>query len=365
MKKKSGKILVALSGGGTGGSVVPLLSVARVLSRRHEDVDFLFFGTKNGPEFNLVADEKELNIKYLTISAGKLRRYFSGKNILDLFFIAYSFFQSLYLLIKYRPQTFIAAGAFVAVPPAFAAKILGIPVLMHQQDIHPGLANKIIAPLANLKTVAFEKSLSDYSGAIWVGNPVDEVEISRALIAKNQIKKEYSITDSLPFVLVTGGGTGANFLNQLVLDSLKEFKDKIQIVHLSGAGKIHSENHRNYQAYEFLFHENILKLIAASDLVVSRAGLGTLTELSALAKPTILVPIPNSHQEENARLFSKATVVLEQKELNAKNFSERIINILNKPSETERMSREIKKMIKPGAAEFLAEKIYEYSRKKS
>ena len=366
MKNNSGKILVALSGGGTGGPVVPLLSVARVLKRQHQEVKFLFFGTVFGPERSFVKDEENsLEIKYLAIRSGKLRRYFSWRNFSDLFFIVFAFFQSLFLLIKYRPKALFSVGGFVAVSPAWAAKILGIPVLMHQQDSRPGLANKMIAPVASSRTVTFEKSLQDYKNAIWIGNPIDEEEIKNAQDSLTQTREKYNLTNSLPIVLVTGGGTGAGYLNNLISESQAALCEKFQIVHLCGNGKKETENKVNYQAYDFLPHQEIIKLMAVSDLVISRCGLGTLSELSLLAKPAILIPIPESHQEDNAELFKGVSLVLNQKEINTNLFVEKVSQLLEDKEELNRMSKEIKKLIKSGAAEFLAEKIYEYSRKKN
>ncbi|MFZ4648139.1 MAG: UDP-N-acetylglucosamine--N-acetylmuramyl-(pentapeptide) pyrophosphoryl-undecaprenol N-acetylglucosamine transferase [Patescibacteria group bacterium] len=364
MKKE--KILIALSGGGTGGPVVPLLSVVRIIKRQHQQVEFIFLGTNNGPEISLIENERDdLDIDYFRIYSGKLRRYFSWRNFTDPFVIIFSFFQSLFLFIKYRPKVFFAAGAFVAVPPAWAAKILGIPVFMHQQDYRAGLANKLIAPIASLKTVTFEKSLHDYREAIWIGNPANQEDLAVAAKAKQETIKKYQLRDDLPVVLVTGGGTGADFLNNLILESLNELTVDFQIIHLCGDGKKRHKNKVNYQAYEFLPHAELLKLMVVSDLVVSRCGLGTLTELSLLGKPAILIPIPDSHQEDNAKVFFQASLVLDQKNINSKIFIKEISQILKNKTELSHLSKEIKKIIKPGAAEFLAEKIYEYSRKKN
>ena len=366
MANKTNKILIALSGGGTGGPVVPLLNVARVLKRRHSEVEFLFFGTISGPELSLVKNEESaLNIKYLTIQSGKFRRYFSWRNFSDLFLIIFAFFQAFFLLIKYRPRALFSAGGFVAVPPAWAAKILGIPVLMHQQDSRPGLANKMIAPVASSRTVTFEKSLQDYKKALWIGNPLDEEELRNAQENLAQTKEKYHLTNSLPIILVTGGGTGADYLNNLVQESRTVLQEKFQIIHLCGSGKRKADDGINYQAYDFLPHAEIIKLMALSDLIISRCGLGTLSEISLLAKPAILIPIPDSHQEDNANLFKDASVVLSQKELSAELFIEKINQLFGDKEELNRISTEVKKMIKPGAAEFLAEKIYEYSRQKN
>ena len=366
MSNKEKKTLIALSGGGTGGPVVPLLNVARVLKRRHPEVDFLFFGTISGPELSLVKNEEAaLGIKYLAIQSGKFRRYFSWRNFTDLFLIIFAFFQSLFLLIKNRPQVLFSAGGFVAVPPAWAARILGIPVLMHQQDYRPGLANKMIAPVASSKTVTFEKSLQDYKNAVWIGNPLDEEELQNAQNNLAQTKEQYHLNNSLPVILITGGGTGADYLNNLVQESKDALREKFQIIHLCGTGKGKIDSEDNYQAYDFLPHAEIIKLMALSDLIISRCGLGTLSEISLLAKPAILIPIPDSHQEDNANLFKDASVVLSQKELSAELFIEKINQLFGDKEELNRISTEVKKMIKPGAAEFLAEKIYEYSRQKN
>ncbi|MCX6795752.1 MAG: UDP-N-acetylglucosamine--N-acetylmuramyl-(pentapeptide) pyrophosphoryl-undecaprenol N-acetylglucosamine transferase [Candidatus Falkowbacteria bacterium] len=359
------KILIALSGGGTGGPVVPLLSVARVLAREHPEVEFIFFGTADGPEVSLVENEtKNFSIKYLKISSGKLRRYFSWRNFFDIFSIVFAFGQSFYYLIKYRPRVLLSVGAFVAVPPACAAWLLRIPVFMHQQDFRPGLANQLIAPLASLKTVAFEKSVADYSRAQWIGNPADDEELSIAVRGTDAICKKYHLNKKRPVILVTGGGTGADFLNNLVVSSLPKLSD-FQVIHLSGEGKERAKNSEAYQSYGFLPHSEIIGLMAVSDLVISRCGLSTLTEISLLAKPAILVPMPNSHQEDNAKIFSEAAFVLDQKSLTVDNFVSHVHQILNDKAELVRMSSAIKKIVKPGAANFLADKIYEYSGKKS
>lgn len=365
MKNKETKIIVALSGGGTGGPVVPLLNVARVLKREHSDINFIFFGTNSGPEFSMVNDEKNLlDISYLAISSGKFRRYFSLHNFFDFFKIILGFFQSLYLLLKYRPKALFAAGAFVAVAPAWAAKILGIPVLMHQQDVRPGLANQLIAPIASLRTVTFENSLNDYKNAVWIGNPIDEKEIAMAQLEREATRTEYGLNHNLPIILVTGGGTGADYLNSLVVENSATLCEKFQIVHLSGSGKKGAELNKNYHPYNFLSHKELLKLMALSDLVISRCGLGTLSELSLLSKPAILIPIPNSHQEDNAKLFESSSVVLSQKEIDFNLFTELVSKLMADEKEINRMSGEINKIMKTGSAEYLAEKIYEYSRKK-
>ena len=152
---------IMLSGGGTGGSVTPLLSLAEELIKEDKDIDLSFVGAKNGPEKELIAGFKGKEIRFLTLPSGKLRRYFSAANFFDIFKIIGAFFKSLAVLRQERPAIVISAGSFVSVPLVWAAACRRIPILIHQQDIRPGLANKLMAPFARVITVTFEKSLID------------------------------------------------------------------------------------------------------------------------------------------------------------------------------------------------------------
>ncbi|MFA7702824.1 MAG: glycosyltransferase, partial [Patescibacteria group bacterium] len=203
------KKLIMLSGGGTGGSATPLLALADYLQA---DYDFIFVGTNFGPERYLV---ETTGIPFLSIVSGKWRRYFSLQNISDIFKIIFAFFQSLYLLKKYRPDLLMSAGGFVSVPLAFAAYCLRIPILIHQQDIRAGLANKLMAKVASRVTVTFQKSLTDYGpSALWVGNPIKEI-----VVDNSSLWKKYNLDQAKPLLLILGGGTGSAFINSLVKDS--------------------------------------------------------------------------------------------------------------------------------------------------
>ncbi|MBU4014724.1 glycosyltransferase, partial [Patescibacteria group bacterium] len=174
MQKNIKKIL--LTGGGTGGSVAPLLAISDVGCRMSDVGKFKFtwIGTRNGVEKQMVQKE---NIKFISIASGKFRRYFSIKNFIDLFKIIFAFFQSLAILIKEKPALVMSAGSFVSVPVVWAAWLLRVPVLIHQQDVRHGLANKLMAPFANVITVTFEKSLADYGKkAVWTGNPAQNTK---------------------------------------------------------------------------------------------------------------------------------------------------------------------------------------------
>lgn len=319
---------IVLSGGGTGGSVVPLLAVARELEKMEKGTGFLFIGTKKGrPEKTLV---RSFAMRYQGIHSGKLRRYFDWQNFFDPFKIILGFFESLSILFRERPDVIFSAGGFVSVPVIWAGFFLGIPAVIHQQDIIPSLSNKLTSLIAKKITVSFEKSLNDFNPekAVLTGNPVRKEIISSG--DKNRAIKRFNLEHSLPTILVAGGGTGSEKINRLIISIVPDLTKFCQIVHLTG-GKTSqfSSSANRYHQYEFLTEE-MPDAYAAADLVVSRAGLGVLTELSALAKPAIVIPIPSSHQEANALYFTScgATVYLEEKSLDSQNFLAKIREVL-------------------------------------
>ncbi|MDD5072063.1 MAG: UDP-N-acetylglucosamine--N-acetylmuramyl-(pentapeptide) pyrophosphoryl-undecaprenol N-acetylglucosamine transferase, partial [Patescibacteria group bacterium] len=291
-------------------------------------------------------------IEFIAIPSGKLRRYFSFKNFLDPFKIIVGFFKSFFIILKWRPDLVVTAGSFVSVPVVWVGWILRAPVLVHQQDARSGLANKLMAPFARVITVTFEESLKDYGKkAVWTGNPSHNVE--RITHNASNSKK------NLPIVLIVGGGTGAMEINKLVWESLEELTKFCQVVHITGKGKRIMNNElgiRNYVSYDFLEHDKVMEIMQAADLVVSRAGLGFLTEISCLAKPAIIIPIPDSHQEDNARIFSKnkAAVVLDQKKLTPEDFINKIRELLKDEVLRRKLGGNAAGVMKKGASEAIA-----------
>jgi len=347
MKKEIKKML--FSGGGTGGSVAPLLALVNSL-KKEGSYEFLFVGTKNGVEKEMV---KSVGLKYKSITAGKLRRYFSLENFIDPFKILIGFFESLALLTDEKPDVIISAGSFVSVPLVWAGWLFNIPVLIHQQDARPGLANKLMAPCAKKITVTFKKSLADYGQkAAWVGNPIQLINNSREL-SKGEILKKFNLKDDMSTVLITGGGTGAAAINNLVYESLDELVKFCQIVHLTGKNKTKDVKKENYQQIELLEQNKMYEIMRVSDLVITRAGLSTLTEISYFSIPAMIIPMPESHQEDNAEIFSKkeAALVLDQRELNKEKFVSSVKNILKDKVLKEKLSKNISGVIKKGASE--------------
>jgi len=353
MNKQQYKIL--LTGGGTGGSVTPLLAIAEALRARSEagEYNFLWIGTREGIEKGMV--EKE-GIIFRAISAGKLRRYFSWQNFIDSFFVIAGFFQSFAIILKWKPNLILSAGSFVATPVIFAGWFCRVPIIIHQLDVRPGLSNKLATPFAKVVTVTFEKSLAAYGKkAALTGNPIRP----RLLGLYNEHRAKIKSDDeSLPVVLVLGGGTGAQFINELVAKSLNQLTGFCELIHLTGKNKsIGQTASANYQSYEFLNLEELAWAYAAADIVISRAGIGTLTELACLGKPTIIVPIPESHQEENAQIFheARAAIVLKQNELTQELFVKFIGKILSDQPLIQELSENIGQLINKEANKQICE----------
>ena len=327
---------VLYTGGGTMGSVSPLLAIHKQL----KDSKALWIGTQNGIEKEVV---KKAGIKYKAIASGKLRRYFDLQNLLDILKIIGGFFQALYIILKFQPDVIVSAGSFVAVPVIWAADLNNVPCIIHQQDVRPGLANKLMTPFAKKITVALEKSLKDYpkSKVVLVGNPIS---------TDNKTTKQQTnyFNNELPIILVMGGGTGALSLNELVWESLDELTKVCNVIHLTGRGKNQEsriKNQENYKSFEFLSQEELFPIINDSDLVVSRAGMSALTELAYFSKPTVIVPILNSHQEDNAKYFAeKEAGVYFKQNSGSEEFIKQVQDLIQDKDKMKNFSKNINKI---------------------
>lgn len=349
------------------GSVTPLVAIYEELKFRDPNLEVLWLGTKTGPEKDFLA---KYNIPFKAVTSAKLRRYLSGWNLLAPFSFWIGVVHAYFILRKFKPQVVLSAGSFVAVPVILAAKLLKITSFVHQQDLEIGLANKLMARWATVITVTFEESLKafDPKKTQVIGNPVRQ-----EVFAGNKEKalQFFQLKSDLPTLLITGGGTGAQMINQVVFESLGQLIAKYQIIHLAGKGKsiIQQINdfypreilkliEERYRAYEFLSRENY-DAMALADLVVSRAGFSTLSELAVLAKPAIIIPIPG-HQEINALYFAKynAIQILSQDKLSKENFVGAIEYLMQNPGERDHLGQNISQLINNGAAKKYAELIY-------
>lgn len=347
---------ILFTGGGTGGSVTPLISIMQELKRRHTDASFAWIGTKTGAEHALLSSYE---VDFFSIPSGKLHRYITWRNLIDPLKTVIGIFQSMWLIPLIKPDIVVSAGGFVAVPVVLAAWVWRVPVLIHQLDIRPTLSNTLVAWAAARITVTYEQSLEDYGRkAVHTGAPVRE-DVLNAF--KRNPYDVFGLKSTAPVVFIVGGGTGAAKINKLVKDAGELLYKDIQVVHVYGKGRDEGcadIDHPNYHGFEFL-KERYPAALAAAHIVVSRAGLASLNELAALGKPTIVIPMPDTHQEDNAEFFAKQDAVLyaHQPDLTPESLVEMLQALLEDPNTAHMMSVNIKKMYREGAERRIADEI--------
>ncbi len=286
-------------GGGSGGHVMPAITIINKLNIGL-NCSIIYVGSKNGIEKKLVSRIK--GVKYIGIRVGKLRRYFSFKNVIDLINVVYGILECLYLFIKTSNQKKIifSTGGFVSVPVVVAAFITRNKIYIHEQTSRLGLANKIGSKLANKILISFEGSRKflPEEKVIYSGYPVrDECFLPKKISLTVSSTAIHEI--ERPILLVTAGGNGSNLLNELVIENLAWLKDQYYIIHQVGAKSLVDYlkyNDENYMALSFI--ENIIELFKYADVVISRSGAGTVCELTAMGKKSIFIPLKIAQKNE-------------------------------------------------------------------
>jgi UDP-N-acetylglucosamine--N-acetylmuramyl-(pentapeptide) pyrophosphoryl-undecaprenol N-acetylglucosamine transferase len=272
------------TGGGTAGHVIPAIPIMERALERGIRVSFI--GSRTGLEEGLLAG---LPVQYHGIASGKLRRYLSAENLADVFRVAAGIWQAFWLVRRLRPDVVFSKGGFVSFPVVFAAWLLRIPVVAHESDLSPGLANRLSLPFVRTLAVTFPVTEAhDFRGrTVIAGTPL------RAALLEGDPVRGRALLDApadRPVLLVTGGSLGAEPLNRAVVEALPRLLEQFVVVHVCGAGKMPDLRAPGYHPYEYV-RDEWGELLAAADLVVSRAGANTLFELLALRKPTLLVPL--------------------------------------------------------------------------
>jgi len=363
---------IVLTGGGSGGHIFPILAVARKLREivpEGADLEFLFLGPNGVLEKELT--EKEL-IPGKKILSGKLRRYFSLSYIWDLLKIPIGIIQSLWQLLVFMPDAVFSKGGYAGVPVVFAAWLYRIPIIIHESDITPGLANQFAARLAKKVAVSFPGAANFFSPGkvVITSNPI-RAELAKG--SKEEALKFFQFSGNKKIILIMGGSQGARVINEAILHILDKLVRKYDIIHQTGsadfenvvreAGRlgIKAGHPSGYFPCAFL-KEEIAHALAAADLVVSRAGANAISEIAANGKPSIIIPIKssaNNHQELNAYaiLESGAAIVLNQDNLGENILLEKIEEVCSSGELQYEMSERIKKFHNPDAAEKIAQEI--------
>ena len=294
---------IILTGGGTAGHVTP--NIALVPKLKEAGYEIKYIGSDGGMETELV---KKAGLDYVGISSGKLRRYFSWKNFSDPFRVLKGYFQAKKIVKKFKPDIVFSKGGFVTVPVVYAAAKYKIPVIIHESDMTPGLANRLAIKKATKVCHNFPETAAHLGEkAVHTGSP-----IRAELFSGNKITSlnMCGFDSNKPVIMVTGGSLGAENVNKLVRKALPELLKDFQIAHLCGKGKLDESlvGTRGYAQFEYISDE-MKDFFAMADIIISRAGANSICEISALKKPNILIPLSahasRGDQILNAKSYAK------------------------------------------------------------
>ncbi len=330
---------ILFTGGGTLGPVTPLLAVAAEWRKRDPHVKLTWVGTPDGPERVLVEAAK---IPFVALSSPKLHRHKPWTWPFIPFAFVASCFRSFTILREAEPTLVMSAGAYVSVPVVWMAALLRIPSWIHQLDVEVGVANKLMAPVAKRISMTWEENIRDFGAqkSIVVGAMIrpflrlGDAQTARELLILSKEK---------PTVFVIGGGTGAASMNEMFAVIGHELIRHANVIHLTGRGKMLTSLEAigdGYVAREFM-GEGIADAFAVADVVVCRAGMGTIAEAVALGKPTILIPIPG-HQEANAKALADRGAAEVLSHLTPQTLLQSILRLVEQPERREALSTKIR-----------------------
>lgn len=317
---------IVLTGGGTAGHVNP--NIALIPGLRDRGYGISYIGSETGIENRLI---KSTGIDYYSISTGKLRRYFSLRNLTDPFRVLKGIGDAKALLKKLSPDIIFSKGGFVSVPVVMAAKKLGIPVIIHESDATPGLANRISFKYSDKICASFPETIKllPEDKAVLTGTPI------RSQLLTGDKDKGLSFagfTGDKPLITIMGGSIGAVYVNNIVRQTITKLTEQYNVVHLCGKGNLDESlmSCPGYRQYEYL-SEELSDVLAATELIISRAGANAIFEILALRIPNILIPLPGDasrgDQIINANSFAASgySYVLLQENLN----SDSLISCIN------------------------------------
>lgn len=370
---------IAITGGGTGGHVSPAVAVIEALRERlpGDELQLLYLGSRGGTEARVIP---VMGVPYRAVSTGKLRRYMSLENLTDMPRIPLGVVQSLAYLSRFNPHVVFATGGYVSVPAVIAAATIRRPVLVHEPTGTIGLANKINARFATVMALSVPGTERWIPGRKWVltGNPV------RGVVRKGDkttAARRFRFDPKFPTVYVTGGAHGSHKLNETVREALPRLLEIAQVIHQCGdspgthddyeglarsVGELPASLQPRYALQRYIGAE-IGEVYALSDLVIGRAGASTVTELTALGKPAIFVPLPRAAGDEqriNAQRAVEAggAIIIEEEELTAERLVSEVSSLVSDHPRLEAMARASKAAGFGDAAGHLADLLLKLAR---
>ena len=307
---------VLIAGGGTAGHVIPAVAIAKALYSKgilKNECEVHFVGSKRGTGERIVT---EAGFTMTVLPGRGIQRKITFRNVISILSLLIAFFRSSYLLIKAKPEIIVVMGGYASLACGLAGKLFNVPLLVAEQNVVPGATNKIIARFAKVSAVSFENV--NLPNSVVTGNPLrSEILQFIETDSRHVARRELGVTDQT-MITVFGGSLGAHRLNETIFELSQYWSGKaISIYHVVGSRdwlEFSSFNRKSVENVEYemiQYSDDMAKLIGAADLIISRAGATSVSEITALGIPSILVPLPNSpgdHQKENARFFEKNDV---------------------------------------------------------
>ncbi len=370
MKEKTVKSAIAFAGGGSAGHIIPGLAVIEACKEiwsetgeegpdKDPDLEYFWICSRNRRERALLDGR---GIPTYSIHAGKLRRYFSLKNVIDFFSVLAGTLEALWILIKRKPVLLFSKGGYVSLPPVLAAGICRIPIVIHESDYDPGLTTRLSMRIASTILIPYESSIPCYphkyqSKLVVTGNPVRKELLFGS---KEKGLAFCGVTAGLPVVLVLGGSLGAIRINKILEGCLESLTEKYIVIHQTGENWTGDFRHENYRQYSYL-GKPLADILASADLVVSRAGAGAISELALLGKPMILLPLSSTasrgDQLRNAAYFESkgAAIVIKEKIITSEGLKNAIIALAEDPEKRKTLAGQAASLSAPEAAAAAAE----------
>lgn len=370
-------IRIVLTGGGTGGHLFPLVAVARKINELSKtqglgEPEIYYLGPGIFLESSLAREE--MNFHYSILVTGKLRRYFSFQNFIDFFRIIFGFIQTLWKLWQIMPDVIFSKGGYGSISVVLVGWIYRIPVIVHESDSVPGLTNTLLSHFATLVAIAFKDAVKYFPAkkTYYTGESIRDAffespnpEIERAMLR---------LATKKPVIFVIGGSQGAERINDIILDILPGLLDIAETIHQTGDANYNSvfreakavlnglsgESVASYHPINFLVEPEYVAACHTADLIISRAGAGSIFEIAATGKASILIPITDSardHQRRNAYIFADEgrAEVIEEANLTPQLLLSVIRSILNNPSKRKIMEEKSRQFATPDASRLIAQ----------
>lgn len=369
---------IIFTGGGTAGHIIPIIAVCREIKKICANgfpVEFYYLGPKDNFGKALLAKE---GIKIKIILSGKIRRYLGManffQNLFDIIFkIPLGILQAFLTLFWLSPDLIFSKGGYGSIPTVISGWTLMTPIFLHESDFIPGLANRFISRFASKIFISFPHTNLPSHKTIFVGNPVREEILTGS---KGEAKRLFKISGEKPVILILGGSQGAQRINENILTVLPDLLKSFEILHQCGeknfkaigaeAGVVISKDlEKYYHLFSFLGEEELKQAYATADLIISRAGAGTIFEILALGKPSILVPLPEAaqnHQLKNAYFFAQngATMVIEEINFTPHFILGKLKDLFASPQQLRIIAERAKSLSQPEAAKIIAQQMVEY-----